>query len=186
MWHRWQTTAGGTHWSGWEPLGMPEGQPVGLPTLAENADRRLELFTTSTANGQVWHRALRASTDPRSWTPWAPLHPAGPPQDRVQQFSVTQDTTDHRLVLISTNGYKLWHTAQTSPSASTWKPWSSVATVPGPPPQVEFPLSAPVVGFNHAGLMEIFVVIQATGELYHLKATAEGQIPHTGQSWPPP
>jgi hypothetical protein len=30
------------------------------------------------------------------------------------------------------------------------------------------------------------VVILATGELYHLKATAAGQIPHTGQSWPPP
>ena len=185
VWHRWQTTAGGTDWSGWEPLGMPEGQPVGLPTLAENADRRLELFTTATAGGQVWHRALRASTDPQSWAPWAPLHPAGS-QHRIQLFGVARDTTDHRLVLVGTDGYELWHTAQTAPGASTWKPWSSVATVPGPPPQQGFPLSRPVVGFNHAGLMEIFVVIYATGELYHLKATAAGQIPHTGQSWPPP
>jgi hypothetical protein len=184
VWHRWQTTAGGTRWSGWEPLGMPDGQPVTPPTLVENADRRLELFTT-TADGQVWHRALRESTDPRSWAPWAPLHPAGPQQDRIQQFGVARDPTD-RLVLVATVGYKLRHTAQTAPGASTWKPWSSVATVPGPPPQVEFPLSRPAVGFNHAGLMEIFVVIEATGELYHLKATAAGQIPHTGQSWPPP
>ena len=182
--HRWQTTAGGTHWSRWEPLGMPDGHPAGPPILAENANRRLELFARQAFTGQVWHRALRAATDPCSWTPWAPLSPAGP-EHGTQTFGVARDATD-RLVLVGTEDYHLRYTAQTTPGASTWTPWSSVARVPGPPPQKEFPLGPPVLGFNHAGLMEIFVVIRTTGELYHLTATAPGHIPHAGRSWPQP
>lgn len=181
LWHRWQ--AGGTVWSRWQPLGMPAGQQVGPPQLAENHDRRLELFAT-TASGQVWHRALQTATDPRSWTPWAALHPAGP-QHGTQHFGVARDAGG-KLVLVATDDYQLWHTAQTAPGASTWTPWSSVATVPGPPPSKEFPLGPPAVSFNHAGVMEIFVVIRATGQLYHLKAAAPGQIPHAGQTFPQP
>ena len=40
LWHRWQETAGGTQWSGWESLGMPNGKPVSAPTLAEHQDGR--------------------------------------------------------------------------------------------------------------------------------------------------
>ena len=37
-------------------------------------------------------------------------------------------------------------------------------------------LGAPAVGFDHAGLIEIFVVDGTGGELYHLQATASGQL----------
>jgi hypothetical protein len=180
LWHRWQTTAGGHIWSDWEPLGKPGGQPANVPTLVENANRQLELFTL--ADGRVWHRVLRAATDPRSWTPWAPLSPSGP-EHVVGAFGVARDASQ-RLVLVAAEGYHLRHTAQTTPGASIWTPWSSLATVPGPP--IPFPLKAPVLGVNHDRLMELFVVIAATGKLYHLTETAQGQWPSSGESWHPP
>jgi hypothetical protein len=182
LWHRWQTTAGGHIWSDWEPLGKPGGKPAGPPTLVENANRQLELFTI--ADGRIWHRALRDATDPRSWTPWAPLSPPGP-EHVVGAFGVARDASQ-RLVLVAAEGYHLRYTAHTTPGASTWTPWSSLATVPGPTPPTPFPLRAPVLGKNLAGLMELFVVIAATGRLYHLTETAQGQWPSTGRFWPPP
>jgi hypothetical protein len=181
LWHRWQTTAGGHIWSDWEPLGKPGGQPANVPTLAENADHRLELFTLAD-DGRVWHRGQRAATDPHSWTSWASLGPPGP-EHVVGTFGVARDASG-RLVLVAAEGYHLRHTAQTTPGASTWTPWSSLATVPGPP--VQFPLRAPVLGVNHSGLMELFVAVAKTGKLYHLTETAPGQWPSTGRSWHPP
>lgn len=182
LWHRWQTTASGSDWTAWEPLGNPGGKPAGAPTLTANANGRLELFTV--ADGRVWHRRQRQADEPGSWTPWAPLSPPAP-KHVVQDFGVARDATD-RLILVAAEGYHLWHTAQTTPGASTWASWSSLARVPGPPPQTAFPLTPPALGVNHAGLMELFVVITATGKLYHLTETESGQWPPTGRSWSQP
>jgi hypothetical protein len=173
LWHRWQETAGGTAWSRWESLGMPHGKPVSPPTLAENHDGRLELFAT-TDGGQAWHRALQTPSDPRSWTPWAPLHPTGS-QPGAQDLRVARDASG-RLVLIGSAGYQLSHTAQTTAGASTWTPWSSLATVPGPAGPKGEEMVAPAIGFNRAGLMEIFAKTPITGELHYLQATASGQV----------
>lgn len=155
LWHRWQEAAGGTQWSGWESLGMPNGKPVSAPTLAEHQGGRLELFAV-TDDAHVWHRVLRTATDPRSWSPWAAL-PA-----------------------------TVWHTAQTAADAGTWTPWSELATVPGPVATDGGKLGAPAVGFNHAGLVEIFVVNGIGGELHHLQATASGQLTLGPQTFPQP
>src|SRR5262249_6729831 len=104
LWHRWQTTAGGTRWSGWESLGRPHSKPVSAPTLAEYHDRRLELFAITGTDGRVWHRVLQTASDPRSWSPWAPLPPTGP-QARAGNLGVARDATG-RQVLIGTAGYE--------------------------------------------------------------------------------
>lgn len=183
LWHRWQVSAGGTQWSRWESLGLPGGKLVGLPTLAQHHDRRLELFAT-TGDGHVWHRVLRTATDPRSWSPWASLPPTGP-QPGVTDLAVARDATG-RLVLIGTAGYQVWHTGQTAADADTWTPWSALATVPGPPAADGEELGSLAVGFNHAGLVEIFVVTATTGELHHLQATASGQLTLAPQTFPQP
>ncbi len=185
LWHRWQQTADGMQWSRWESLGMPNGKPVSAPTLAENHDGRLELFAQA-SDGLVYHRALQTASDPRSWSPWAPLHPAGP-QGGAQDFGVARDA-DGKLVMIGTGqgSYLLRHTAQTTAGASTWTPWSSLATVPGDLFPEEVWLGPPAVGFNQAGLMETFVIARDSGHLYHLQATASGQLTLGPQAFPQP
>ena len=44
----------------------------------------------------------------------------------------------------------------------------------------------PAVGFNHAGLMETFVVARDSGQLYYLQATALGQLTLGPQAFPQP
>ncbi len=184
LWHRWQKTAGGTQWSPWESLGRPHGKPVSLPTLAVHHDRRLELFATD-SDRHVWHRVLQTATDPRSWSPWAPLPPTGP-QPGPFCLGVAQDAAG-RLVLIGTAGYAVFHAAQTAADANTWTPWSTLATVPGPDDVAEGEkLGAPAVGFNRAGLVEIFVRTMATAELHHLQATASGQLKLGPKTFPRP
>ena len=184
LWHRWQETAGGTQWSGWESLGMPNGKPVSAPTLAEHQDGRLELFAV-TDDGHVWHRMLRTATDPSSWSPWVPL-PATGPAPGATRLGVTGDATG-RLVVIGAAGYQVWHTAQTAADADTWTPWTKLAKVPGPDDAADGEkLGVPAVGFNHAGLIEIFVVDQTGGELYQLQATASGQLTLGPQTFPQP
>jgi hypothetical protein len=184
LWHRWQEAAGGTQWSRWEPLGMPPGKPVSAPTLAAHQDGRLELFA-DTEDEHVWHRVLRTATDPSSWSPWAPL-PATGPQPGAMRLGVAGDATG-RLVLIGSAGYQVWHTAQTAADADTWTQWSKLATVPGSSGATDGEmLGVPAVGFNQAGLMEIFVVDGTGGGLYHLQATASGQLTLGPQTFPPP
>ena len=143
---------------------------------------RLELFA-ATNDAHVWHRVLQTATDPRSWSPWAAL-PATGPQPGATGLGVTGDATG-RLVLIGTAGCQVWHTAQTAADAGTWTPWSKLAKVPGSPLAAEGEkLGAPAVGFNPAGLMEIFVVDRTGGELYHLQATASGQLTLSPQTFP--
>jgi hypothetical protein len=90
-----------------------------------------------------------------------------------------------RLVLIGTAGYQVWHTAQTAADAGTWTPWSELAKVPGSPLAADGEmLGAPAVGFNQAGLVEIFVVDETGGELYNLQATASGQLTLGPQTFP--
>ena len=90
---------------------------------------------------------------------------------------MTGDATG-RLVVIGAAGYQVWHTAQTAADADTWTPWTKLAKVPGPDDAADGEkLGVPAVGFNHAGLIEIFVVDQTGGELYQLQATASGQPP---------
>lgn len=183
LWHRWQETAGGTQWSGWAPLGMPHGKPVGQLRLAENDDRRLELFAKA-GDGLLWHRALQTATDPGSWSDWALLHPSGP-QRGVLDFAVAR-AADGRLVLIGSSGYQVLHTAQTAAGADTWTPWATLATVPGPPAADGEKLGRPAVGFNQAGLLEIFVVTATGGVLHRLQATPSGQVTLAPQTFPQP
>jgi hypothetical protein len=184
LWHRWQEAAGGTQWSNWESLGMPSGKPVSAPTLAQHLDGRLELFA-ATEDAHMWHRVLQTATDPSSWSSWAAL-PATGPQPGATRLGVAGDATG-RLVLIGAAGYQVWHTAQTAADASTWTPWSEVAKVPGSPLAADGEkLGAPAVGFNQAGLLEIFVVDGTGGELYHLQATASGQLTLGPQTFPQP
>lgn len=184
LWHRWQETAGGTQWTHWERLGTPNGKPVSLPTLAENHNRRLEMFTT-TDDDHVWHRVRQTATDPLSWSPWAPLPPTGT-QPGVRNLGVARDATG-RLVVIGTFGYQVLHTAQTAAGADTWTPWSLLARVPGDPAAAEGEkLVAPAVGFNRAGLVEIFAVIKEKGVLHHLQATASGQAVGDTETFPQP
>ena len=84
-------------------------------------------------------------------------------------------------------GYQVWHTAQTAADADTWTQWSRLATVPGSSGAADGgKLGAPAVGFNQAGLVEIFVVDGSGGGLYHLQATASGQLTLGPQTFPPP
>jgi len=181
LWYRWQTTAGGRDWTGWEPLGMPGGKAAGLPALTASANGRLELFTL--AGGLVRHRRQRHAREPDSWTPWTPRNPSAT-EHVVQNFGVARDATG-RLTLVGAEGNHLWSTAQTAPGASTWTRWSHLARVPGPPPPPDGPLGL-VLGVNHAGRMELFVVITVSGKLYQLTETAPGQWPTTGRTWPQP
>jgi hypothetical protein len=51
LWHRWQTDPG--QWSPWASLG---GVSLTLnPTVARNADGRLEVFVRASDN-ELWHR----------------------------------------------------------------------------------------------------------------------------------
>jgi hypothetical protein len=59
--------------------------------------------------------------------------------------------------------------------------------VPGDPAAAEGEkLVAPAVGFNRAGLVEIFAVIKEKGVLHHLQATASGQAVGDTETFPQP
>ena len=159
------------------------GNRSACPPASPSARRRWRHTRTSGSNCSPTLQTPMCGTGccgqppiPNSWSPWAPL-PATGPQPGAMRLGVAADATG-RLVLIGSAGYQVWHTAQTAADADTWTQWSKLAAVPGSSDATDGEkLGAPAVGFNQAGLVEIFVVDGTGGELYHLpQATGIGQL----------
>jgi hypothetical protein len=72
LWHRWQT-APNNGWSPWANLGSVATGTIQGPTLASNADGRLELFLLAPDTGGLYQLGQTAPND--GWTPghgWPP------------------------------------------------------------------------------------------------------------------
>jgi hypothetical protein len=78
------------------------------------------------------------------------------------------------------------YATQTDTTTDSWCPLSPLATVPEASPQDLAVLSDPTLAVDANGRMELFVVMRATGKLYQLSATAPGQLPSVGRTWPHP
>jgi hypothetical protein len=146
-----------------------------------STDGRLVLLTVPD-DGAVWHRAQQTASNPDSWSQWVSL---GSKEDGFFEVGVAMDATG-RLVLVATaQSNRLWHTAQTTPSATTWRPWASLSALPVPLGDPTVPtLRNPTLQKNSDGRMELFV--KTRGGLYQLRAIAKGEWGNPGRLWADP
>jgi hypothetical protein len=169
IWYIGQMTAGGNWYTNWLPLGQPSTTSgpaqVTPPVVSQNADGRLEVFTTiwDTLDGAIWHKS---QTSPNgTWSDWSSL--GGPTTTRLTSLLTVGRNADGRLeVLVPGNDGALWHSVQTSPGGS-WSTWDSL----GAPPSTSI-FSSPVVVENTDGRLEIFAI--ANGTLWHARQVAPG------------
>jgi hypothetical protein len=183
MWYRYQTAPGSEHWSEWKSLGKPAAQNrPDLPVVSASVDGRLVLLAIAD-DGAVWHRTQQTAGDPDAWTPWTSL---GSKEDGFWDVGVAMDATGRLVLVATTHSNRLWHTAQTTPGAMTWRPWESLSTLPVPLADVTDPtLRNPTLRLNSDGRMELFVM--TVGGLYQLRAIAQGDWGNPlGRLWPDP
>jgi acylphosphatase len=110
LWHRWQTTRGGS-WSGWARLAagvLFEGEPV----AGRNADGRLQVFVQRT-DFTLWTMTQTAPGS-STWSAWTPLAPGvpfvGPP--------VVASNADGRLQVFARDTHSaLWTITQIAPNS---------------------------------------------------------------------
>jgi hypothetical protein len=72
LWHVWQTAPNG-NWSSWKSMGSVATGTIAGPTLASDADGRLEVFLQTPDTGGLYQ--LSQSTPNGGWTPghgWPP------------------------------------------------------------------------------------------------------------------
>jgi hypothetical protein len=102
VWHRRQTASNGPQWSDWESLGQPGGlTATGTPVLAQNQDRRLEVFVTQredveNAQTTIWHAFQRAQGD------WSAFVSLGRPGSETDGPVAVARAADGRLLLFAT------------------------------------------------------------------------------------
>ncbi|MCX4751277.1 hypothetical protein OG455_38240 [Kitasatospora sp. NBC_01287] len=126
VWYDTQTSDG-TGWTGWGELaggGTPFGTMAGDPTVATNADGRLEVFA-HLSDGTVWHTKQTQPGSTTSWSVMSALGTAGGDptavanQDgRLEFFDLQSDNT-------------LGHRAQNEPGApppptDDWAAWDNL------------------------------------------------------------
>jgi hypothetical protein len=179
--YRRQTDPGADKWSDWEPLGQPGGHHAGIPVF-QIGEARSQLFTRA-ADGAVWRKSQGVIGDADSWGPWEAL---AQPVMRFGDIAVELDATG-RLFLVATQfaGNLLWYASQAVAATNTWCPLSPLALVPGAS-QAPGALTSPALSVDTDGRMQLFVVMGAAGKLYQLSATAPGQLPSVGRTWPGP
>ncbi|MFC4504841.1 MULTISPECIES: S8 family serine peptidase [Streptomyces] len=150
IWHRFQTTAGSSSWSGWSQF---DGalRSVAAET---NADGRVELFGVNSA-GNIWHRW---QTSPGgSWSGWSQLDGA------LTSIAVARNQ-DGRLEIFGTNSAgNIWHRFQTTAGSSSWSGWS----------QFDGALTQVAAETNADGRVELFGVNSA-GDIWHRWQTSPG------------
>src|SRR5581483_3652775 len=113
LWHKWQTTAGGS-WTGWSPLG---GLFISDPVVATNADGRLEVFAVGT-DGGLWH--VWQYSPGGSWSGWSGLGGG------IQSDPSVVLNADGRVeVFVRGTDNSLWHVWQVAPGGN-WSAWSGL------------------------------------------------------------
>jgi len=171
LFHKWQT-APSNGWSDWASLGTPTPNLlIGNPTVAANADRRLEFFVVD-EDGEMWHRWQTAPNN--GWSQWASF---GTPGTKLTDRPAVAANADGALQLfvVDQNG-QLWHRWQTAPN-NGWSNWTSFSNPPG----VEQLNSPPVVAPKADGTLALFIAGQDQA-LWYLYQTApnngwEGFVP---------
>jgi hypothetical protein len=150
-----------------------------------SADGRLVVLTVA-ADGAVWYRFQQTDGDPDSWT-WTPWASLGPKENGFWEVGVAMSRTVRLVLVATTQGNRLWHTAQTSPGATTWGPWEPLSTLPVPLAAPTHPtLTGPTLGLNSNGRMELFVRTWE-GNLYQLRANTSGDWGNPpGRPWSHP
>ena len=106
----------------WELLG---GVVTFSPTVARNADGRLEVFVRWT-DGEVRHLSQLTPSGSR-WSPWASLGGGLLRFGGLNSGPAASANADGRLALfIRGNDNGLWHRVQTAANGSAWSEWESL------------------------------------------------------------
>src|SRR6266704_3214060 len=168
LWHIWQTSPGQGPWSNWLSSGQPTTSIANAqfpPSIAQNADGRLEAFTVGT-DGALWHIYQVAPNG--TWSSWTPL--GKPPNLNAINAPFVAQNADGRLeaFTVGADG-ALWHVWQTTPNG-VWSNWASL----GLPKAVSI-TSPPTVEKNKDGRLEV-LVSGHDGALWHIWQTVPGSV----------
>jgi hypothetical protein len=153
--------------SNWTSLGAP-GNLSANPSVGKNADGRLEAFAWTVgvdAAKALWH--IWQTAPGTTWSNW--FSSGGPLTGFVLESSPTiAENQDGRLEGFAIGaGGALWHIWQVVPNG-TWSNWALLGI-----PSTTNNISAPAVGKNQDGRLEVFV-IGADGALWHIWQTSPG------------
>ena len=161
LWHNWEYPSPSSPWLGWNFLGQVPNGAVDSLAVGINSDGRLELFTVSpnSGAGHTWQWPTAGAGWPGGWVPLTgfpppasaaavSLTPAVVALDSASQLEVFLTRSDPAFA----NGVQIWTNRQIGPGGG-WTGWQSLWS---PPPALGN-YSAPVVGVNQNGTLEIFV-----------------------------
>ena len=165
LWHIWQTSPGQEPWSNWFSSGQPAASIANAqfpPSIAQNADGRLEAFTVGT-DGALWHIYQVAPNG--TWSSWTPL--GKPPNLNAINAPFVAQNADGRLeaFTVGADG-ALWHVWQTTPNG-VWSNWFSSGQ---PAASIRNTSTSLAVSQNLDGRLEAFT-IGSDGALWHIWQT---------------
>jgi hypothetical protein len=148
----------------WSSLGTPGPQSgsSASPTVAHNADGRLEVFL-QTQDGTVWH--IRQTSPGAGWSTWVSLNkPANVSNGSLTAVGMN---ADGRLEIFIVDNGVLWHTWQTTAGGDWYNSWFSSGRPSG------------------AGLqMGLTVVSNTDGRLEAFGGGSDGALWHIWQTTP--
>jgi len=138
LFHRWQTNTG----DGWIPQWQDWGLVYGPPSVARNADGRIEVFSTD-FNGTVIHRAQTAPNS--GWGSWATLPVGGDAVKVAKNLNGRLEIFVTRYDILARSVKHMWQTAAGGP----WSDWFFL-------PDTPWRFSDVLTSRNHDGRLEIF------------------------------
>ncbi len=177
VWHRWQEQPGGT-WSDWFSLGTPEGLAgtymprLGTLVVAGDADGQLFVFVLP-SDGAVRYRQQNPHFT-GGWEPWQRLTVSW-----FADLGVGLDAGNRMLIIAPSQERRLW---QREMFTAFWSSFgASTFENPGQ-------LNRPVLARDADGHLELFLIRDWPGPLYHLTQTPGTWPPQwsEGKEWPSP
>ena len=156
LYHKWQTAAGSSTWSGWSPL---EGgiKSNTSPAVARNSDGRLEVFVVGT-NNALYHKWQTAAGSSSSWSAYQWL--AGGIKSNTSPAVARNSDGRLEVFVVGTNN-ALYHKWQTAAGSSTWSSWESLNVVS------TGIANSPALAINSDGRLEAFVIGSGDNGLWH-------------------
>jgi hypothetical protein len=148
LYHKWQTSAGGSTWSPYSSLSGNIASDTDL-AIAMNNDGRLQVFVVGT-NNQLYYKTQSAPNSDTWSTAWTSL--GGGLRANTDPIGIANNDGRLQVFVVGTNN-QLYYKTQSSPNSSTWSlAWTSLGgglrdnSNPAVVPNVDGRLDAFVVG----------------------------------------
>jgi hypothetical protein len=123
VYHSWQDANQSSGWSGWAPLGAPDGAAIDDLAAGNDASTK-ELFVIAHSRDGALHQIWPQQSSATGWGTWQPVTSQGASGAAFDAFTLASDVSGSAPALFAVSSGTLWCSAREQQATTGWRNWN--------------------------------------------------------------